>query len=110
MKKVKEKLLRAGLIASLTMSNLSMNVYATGLKDSKLYTGTVKLLGDIMPLLLVVEGLLAGVICAKEGMKYQAADDQEKPRHIKNIWTTIGVGIVVMVVSSLIPVIFGYYK
>lgn len=110
MKNLKEKLIKVAMLASIMIMQVSTEVYAGGLKDTKLYTGTIKLLGDITPILVGIEAVLAGVLVAFEGIKYQQADDQEKPKHMKNIKTIIMIGIFIMCASGLLPAILGYYQ
>lgn len=120
MKKIKEKVEKMPLYwkvqkAMLLTSTAIMGVmtpivsHATELKDTKLVTGTQTLMTAIIVVIEVIEGGVTVVLAGKEGVKWQAASPEEKPKHVKSMLTIIGGGIVVMCLSGLVPVIFSYY-
>lgn len=109
MKKLVEKVRKGMMMASIAFMTLPMNVYAGGLKDTPLVKGSIALLKDATPILLGVEAAIIVVLLIIEGIKYQSADDQEKPRHLKNMKAIFGIGIFIVCVTTLVPAIMSYY-
>lgn len=81
-----------------------------GLQDTKLVTGTLDLLADATAVALVIESGLVGFLCIKEFIALQQADDQDKPRHKKNIKSIIITGIVVLTITGVLTAVFKYYQ
>ena len=121
MKKIKEKVEKSPLYwkvqkAMLLTSTAIMGVMTpivshatTELKDTKLVTGTQALFAAGIVVLEIIEGGFTVFFAGKEGVKWQAASPEEKPKYVKSMVSIIAGGIVVMCLSGLIPVIFAYY-
>lgn len=116
MKKMKEKVFCIVMLTYFFVCNMTINVLAgepeatTGFKDTKLYTGTTKLINDASTAALGIEAAVVALLEIIEGIKYQMADDQEKPRHVKSMKSTLFIGILIMCVTGLVKVVFGYYN
>lgn len=80
------------------------------LANTKLVTGTVKLIRDAGVVALIVEGVLASFLIVKELIQMQQADEQEKGKHKKNVKTILITAVLIMSVSGLLPIIFSYYQ
>ncbi len=80
------------------------------LANTKLVTGTVKLIRDAGVVALFIEGGLASFLIVKELIKMQQADEQEKGKHKKNVKTILITAVLIMSVSGLLPIIFSYYQ
>lgn len=86
-----------------------MSVHANQLENLKMVTGTKKLIQDGTVVLLVIEALLIAFLMIVQLIQYQMADDNEKPKHKKSAKTTLYVGIIVMSITTIVPVILSYY-
>lgn len=115
MKRMKSRFVTAGLMLSLFIMQLPIEAYATQtakqtLKNSKLYTGSLALFNDATLVIVGLEAAVTTFFAGKEGLKYQAADEQHKPTHMQNIGKIIGAGIVVMCLTGIVSIIFSYYS
>lgn len=63
------------------------------LKKTKLYTGTIDILNGISMAVLAVSVLITVFLTIVNLVKYQTADQQERPQIKKNIKETIVIGI-----------------
>lgn len=111
MKKVKLIIKRVVLMFSaLFLLKPPLIAQAGGLEGTSLVQGAKKLIADGT---MILTGLCAAVVifvCIKEGYLYFSGEDEEKPKHKKNIKTTIIIGVLIMSCSGLISVIFGYFS
>ena len=82
---------------------------AADLKSSKLYTGTIKLLGDLQTILLAVEAVLVIVLMIWQAIKMQAAEDEEKPKFKKAIKSILITGIIIVSLTATVPLVLKYY-
>lgn len=69
----------------------------------------VKILNDMVTVFVAIEGVLVIYLMILEGIKYQAAEPDEKGIHKKNMKSILGVGILVVSITTLVPVILGYF-
>ena len=89
---------------------LGQVVHATGLKDSKIVTGTEKLVGELIDWLTGIGITICGgyfiyyVYCLKSN------DEGERRRNIQNIKTTLISIVLITCGIALIDVILGFYK
>lgn len=93
----------------------SMQVFATEsdggeLKETKLVKGSLKLFKDATAVALLIEAVLCGFLVVKEFIAMQQADEQDKPRHKKQIKTIILSGIIIFCMTGLLTAIFSYYQ
>lgn len=118
--KVKNKVVYLGLALQLFMLTNPVVAYAkkedtkpsTGgsLGSSAFVTGIKNLLNDASVVLLVIEAILIVVLEIMEGIKFQSAPDEEKPKHKKSMKSILGVGILIVSFTSLIPIVLGYFQ
>lgn len=80
------------------------------LGQTKLVTGTVKLLNDATTVALILEAAIVVILCIVKFIGMQQADDNEKPKYKKEIKTTIITGIIVMCISGILKAVFSYYQ
>ena len=106
---MKKKLLFLSTVFS-TLALNTVSVYATGLKSTKLYTGTMQLIADAQSVLLAVEAAFVVLLLIWQGMKMQAAEQEEKPRYKKNMWGIGITGVVIITLTAVVPVILAYYQ
>lgn len=88
---------------------MTIPVFAGGLEGSNLVTGTKKLISDGTA---VLTGLVAGLtvlLSIKNAIAWQAASDEEKPKHKKTFVTTLGLGVIGTTIAGVITVILSYY-
>lgn len=107
LKSIKGKITFILLLLYMKMSNLS--VKAGALKDTKLATGTIKLIDDATTILLglvLAIGVLLGLYFF---IRKNAADEQEQPRWDKRLKTDIFCTIGGTVFSAVLKVVVGYY-
>lgn len=95
--------------ASNNSSEESSESVATTLMDTNIVKGFEKLMADAGKVLLIIEVATAGVLLGIEFYKLQTSDDQEKPKHKKNIKTIIITAVLVMSATGLMSVILGYF-
>lgn len=81
-----------------------------GLQGSKLVTGTIALLTDARLALILVESGFAAFLEVKEGMAYQASEEQEKAMHKKKMISILVLAILIVSITALIPTILAYYQ
>lgn len=127
LKNGKKKMICLGMAAQLLVMTNPITVYATkgggggsheaasdasggSLGSSQFVTGLKNLISDASTVLLVVEGTLIVALEIMEGIKYQSAPDEEKPKHKKAMKSILGVGILIVSFTALIPIILGYFK
>lgn len=87
----------------------SISAFAGDLESSSLVTGTKKLISDGTA---VLTGLVAGLtvlLSIKNAIAWQAASDEEKPKHKKTFVTTLGLGVIGTTIAGVITVILSYY-
>lgn len=75
------------------------------LKKTKLYKGTVDVLKGVSKALLTITVLITIALAIVNGIKWQTADEQEKPMKKKALVNTILIGVVVASIAGLIGVI-----
>lgn len=105
-KKIKRKLQSLMVLMSIFILH-AMPVYAG--TDPKLATGTKSLIADATKILT---GLVAGatvLFALINGFKWQAAADEEKPKHQKAVKNTLVIGTILTCISGLVTWIFSYY-
>jgi len=108
-KKIFKIILRI-LIFVLLLFCLGQVIYAAGLEDSKLVTGTEKLVDAIINWLIGIGVTICGgyfiyyVYCLKTN------DEGERRRNIQNIKTTLIAIVLITCGIALIDVILGFYK
>lgn len=111
--KIKAGWIRAVLTIQLSMLYAMPVLAATkksGLQYSKIVTGTIALLTDARLALILVESGFAAFLEIKEGMAYQASEEQEKAMHKKKMINILVVAIFIVSITALIPTILGYYQ
>lgn len=108
-KKVKEKLKMAMMIAGITLMHMNVNVYASGLQSTKLYTGTMKLINDATIAGIAIIGVLAIGVEIALIIKYLTSDPNEQPQVIKRMKITVVVAIIAVTIVGLFNVILSYY-
>lgn len=69
-----------------------------------------KIFKDMVNVFLVLETGILIYRLVLEGIKLQAAEAEDKGAHKKNMKSILGVGILLVSVTSLLPVIFDYFK
>lgn len=86
-------------------------VFATGgIQDSKLVTGTTKLIQDGTTGMLLLEAGLVIFLEIKTGIAYQAAEVEEKTKHKKEAKAILVVGALIVAATSIIKMILSYYQ
>lgn len=106
---MKKKIMSLTTAIGLIMCNI-IPVYASGLKETKLYTGTLALIADAQAILLVVEAALVVVLLIWQGIKMQAAEQEEKPRYKKNMWGIGATGVLIICFTAVVPAVLSYYQ
>lgn len=83
---------------------------AGGLKDTKLYTGTLLLIKDAQVVALGIEAALIVFLLIKEGIKMQAAEQEEKPKYKKSMISIAIIGVIIISITALVPAVLSYYQ
>ena len=79
------------------------------LKKTKLYIGTIDILNGISMAVLAVSVLITVFLTIVNLVKYQTADQQERPQIKKNIKETIVIGLIIASISGVVKVFFSAY-
>lgn len=85
-------------------------VYADGVKDSKLVTGTEKLIGDITTWLMVLAPVVAGLLIIYFCIRRSAADEMDTKKWNNRIVVAVVSCIGAVLGSATLNLIIGYYK
>lgn len=109
-KKVREKLKMAMMIAGIILMHMNVNVYASGLQSTKLYTGTIRLLNDATTAGIVIIGALATGVEIVLFIKYLTADLNERPQAVKGMKLTLLVTIVAVTIVGSFKAVLSYYS
>lgn len=108
----KMRMLYLGLGLLMLNSPIVANATGTGgkLRDTKLVKGILELGNDATVVLLFIEAVIIVVLLIMEGIKWQSAPDEDKAKHKKNMRTIAGTGILIVSLTSLVPVVLGYFQ
>lgn len=101
-------------LPGLLVLNSPIVASATGtggkLRDTKLVKGILALGNDATVVLLLIEAVIIVALLVMEGIKWQSAPDEDKAKHKKNMKAIAGTGILIVSLTSLVPVILGYFQ
>jgi ABC-type molybdate transport system permease subunit len=98
-------------IAALTMFFLKANtVYASGISQSKLATGTQKLIGDATSWLMILAPVVAGLLIIYFCIRRSAADEMDQKKWNNRIVVAIVSCIGAVIGSATLNIIIGYYQ
>lgn len=89
------------------MKNFLITITAT---QPIFISGTLKLVNDLTSWLMGLVVAFMILVFSWNLFKYFGADDNEKPKYIKNAKMTIIVGIAILLASVIIKLIVSYYK
>lgn len=98
------------MIAGITLMHMNVNVYASGIKSTKLYTGGLKLMTDVTTAGMAFLG--AYVVWREVMLFIQRADakDNEKAVLEKEMKNIVVLGILGETVGGVLQVVFAYFK
>ncbi|MBW4085249.1 Mbov_0395 family pilin-like conjugal transfer protein [Paenibacillus sp. S150] len=89
----------------------SPSAFAAGdIKDSKLVTGTEKLIGDVTTWLMILAPVIAGLLIIYFCIRRSAADEMDQKKWNNRIIVAIVSCIGVVLGSATLNIIIGYYK
>lgn len=93
---------------------ISILVFLAGIQvfaaTPKFVTGTEKLVADLTKYGLGLVAAVTGALLIKTGYQWNIADVDEKPKHKKSFFSTLFVGVGIMVAGSLVTWVFSYYQ
>lgn len=98
-----------GTAAFLMLAN-NTTAYASGISQSKLATGTEKLIGDATTWLMVLAPVVAGLLIIYFCIRRSAADEMDQKKWNSRIVTAIVSCIGAVIGSATLGIIVGYYK
>lgn len=110
MKKEMVRVIKFGLGVTCLFFMVGLSVNAGGLQDTKLVTGFQRLLEDGAKILVLLETGVLTFLEIKEGIAYQGSEEHEKAKHKKNMIGMAGFGVLIISITALVPVIFGYFQ
>ncbi len=84
--------------------------FASSVADSKLATGTEKLIGDLTNWLLILAPVLTACLVGYYLLRKSASDEMDTKRWDNRIKIAVISCVGVVIASGLINVIIGYYK
>lgn len=82
---------------------------ASGLMNSSLYTGTSKLIADIMSVVTILCPTICGVAAVVFAVRRGMADEQDAKMWTRRITTAIICGVAGGLISGIITLIASYY-
>ncbi|WP_233277394.1 Mbov_0395 family pilin-like conjugal transfer protein [Paenibacillus durus] len=88
----------------------SPSVYAAGIKDSKLASGTEKLIGDVTTWLMILAPVMSGLLIIYFCIRRSAADEMDTKKWNNRIIVAIVSCIGAVLGSATLNIIIGYYK
>ena len=89
---------------------LSPAVYANSIQNSKLATGTEKLIGDLTTWLMILVPVVTGLLIIYFFIRRSAADEMDTKKWNNRIIVAVISCIGAVLGSALLNVIIGYYK
>ncbi|WP_211373252.1 Mbov_0395 family pilin-like conjugal transfer protein [Paenibacillus faecis] len=84
--------------------------YADGVKDSKLATGTEKLIGDVTTWLMILAPIVSGLLIIYFSIRRSAADEMDVKKWNNRIIVAVVSCIGAVLGSATLNIIIGYYK
>lgn len=88
----------------------SVTAYAEDIKDSKLVTGTEKLINDVTTWLLVLAPVVTGLLIIYFFIRRGAADEMDQKKWNSRIIIAIVSCIGAVIASATLNLLIGYYK
>ncbi|QWU13177.1 hypothetical protein SAMN04487895_11741 [Paenibacillus sophorae] len=88
----------------------SPSAFAESIKDSKLATGTEKLIGDVTTWLMILAPVVAGLLIIYFCIRRSAADEMDTKKWNNRIIVAIVSCIGAVLGSATLNIIIGYYK
>lgn len=101
---------KAGALALAVFMLPSQAVYASGIQDSKLVTGTEKLIGDATTWLMVLAPVVAGLLIIYFCIRRGAADEMDQKKWNNRITVAVVSCIGAVLGSATLNIIIGYYN
>lgn len=89
---------------------LASSVSANSIQDSKLATGTEKLIGDVTTWLMILAPVVTGLLIIYFFIRRSAADEMDTKKWNNRIIVAVVSCIGAVLGSALLNVIIGYYK
>lgn len=109
-KAIKQKYRHLAMLTYAMLFSFRMKIYAhAALSDIPLVSGSMELLGDAQPIAIGLGIAISSVLCIYRGIKWNAADDQEKPRAWKSLLMTVLGGILITTAVGTLTGICAYY-
>lgn len=84
--------------------------YADGIQDSKLVTGTERLIGDVTTWLMVLAPIVTGLLIIYFCIRRSAADEMDTKKWNNRIVVAVVSCIGAVLGSATLNLIIGYYK
>lgn len=104
------KKLSALLLSAFIMLMMATPAFAAGVNDSKIVTGTEKLIGDVTTWLMVLAPIVAGLLIIYFCIRRSAADEMDQKKWNTRIIAAIVSCIGAILGSATLNLIIGYYK
>lgn len=110
-KKIKSKIIAFLSTAGVVCMHCSLNILAATnkIKDSKLYTGTEALLKDATIAAVAIEAAVTAFHVVRHGITLQNANEQEAPAIKKKMISTVIIGVIVILATAIVSLVFSYY-
>ena len=108
--KAKVKAVGVAVLTAFLMFWYSIPVYASGIKSSKIVTGTEKLIGDVTTWLMVLAPVVAGLLIIYFCIRRSAADEMDVKKWNNRIVVAVVSCIGAVLGSATLNIIIGYYK
>lgn len=98
------------LAAAIIFLMNARTAYANGIRDSKLATGTEKLIGDATTWLMVLAPVVAGLLIIYFCVRRSAADEMDQKKWNNRIVVAIVSCIGAVIGSATLNIIISYYQ
>ena len=104
------KKLSALLLSAFLLLTSAVPAHASGINDSKIVTGTEKLIGDVTTWLMILAPVVAGLLIIYFCIRRSAADEMDTKKWNERITVAVVSCIGAIIGSATLNLIIGYYK
>lgn len=110
LKNMTKKLGMMLMTAMLYVGVMQNYVYAAGIGNNKLFTGTKKLFSDMKTPLIGLSAIIGVVMIVYYLIRMKMSDEMDEKMYKKRIFIVIACCVGVVLISSLLTAILSYYK
>lgn len=103
------QLLTMTFVVALFVATMISPAYATTFQDSDFFKGGLALLSDLMICVTIAAPVIMTLFISGYLIRRGMADEQDKKTWTKRAYDALFCGVAVMIASSFLAVVFGYF-